>query len=75
MNEWHDSLRLQDALQDMRDRSEKWQMKQNTSIRKFLSLTRGVAQDNTYGLNISGCRCVCNLERVDKMKDSAVVTD
>jgi len=50
-------------------------MKQNTSIRKFLSLTRGVAQDNTYGLNISGCRCVCNLERVDKMKDSAVVTD
>ena len=50
--------------------SEKWLLKLNIFKCKVLSITRGMLQNNIYGLNIVGGRC--NLERVEKMKDLGV---
>ena len=45
----------------------------NISKCKVLSITRGTAQDNAYGLNTLGG--TCGLEKVEKMKDLGVTVD
>ena len=51
-----DSVRLQEAIKKMHSWSEEWLLKLNISKCKVLSITRGMLQNNIYGLNTDGGR-------------------